>query len=230
MGLKDAVTDWHDRRFPTSKGALRRAAELASEQTQQDIPSSKALNKYLDERLQPTSEVEFGVILAQEIKSSIRAGVVHDYKGGTTFPFEDNASDDFQYPVDKIAEAVVKNYFEDAWRNGQNYGYVTEGQGLKLPPPELMGPSGKPDLIYLIDPVDGSRRIEAGAENGTVTMVGVPGNIENPTFSDIQFALTLPLKNTLVGDYYYTKRSTTQMKCFIEKVHIHTVIHYIKKH
>lgn len=67
----------------------------------------------------------------------------------------------------------------------------------------MLPPSGKADIILLIDPDDGTRI----KEKSTITMVGVPGNIPNPTFADIQFAVIRPLnEDTRPKGTYYTKK------------------------
>lgn len=98
-------------------------------------------------------------------------------------------SHDFNYALDEGAERVVKTAFERVWRKGILYGYATEDQGLALP--ERVD---KPEWVYLIDPVDGSRPANIGAEMACVNIAITRGDIANPTLKDVEAAIVLAIK------------------------------------
>lgn len=129
-------------------------------------------------------ELEFGINLATKIAEAVKPAYGIKERD---VPIN-KVSHDYNYAVDKIAEDLIKSEFEHLWNQGIYYGFVTEDQGLVLPPGK------KPERIFMIDPVDGSRTAQIGAENATVTMVVVDGDKENPTFADINFAITHAIK------------------------------------
>lgn len=131
-----------------------------------------------------TREVAFGLEIVSQIRQAIlpvfgiRQGDVPVGK----------ISHDFQYAVDEKAEEAIKRAFKELWKKGIWYGYATEEQGLVLPP------GHEARLIYLIDPVDGSRPAQAGMETACITMAIVDGKKPNPTFSDITAGITQAIK------------------------------------
>lgn len=128
-------------------------------------------------------EVQFGIDLARRISTVVMPILGIKEKN---VPI-DSISKDPQYAIDQRAETEIKTFFKDAWTKGMNYGYVTEGQGIVFPP------RLHPSMILLIDPIDGSRPAQLGAEMACVTLVGTNGK-QNPTFTDIQFGVTHALK------------------------------------
>lgn len=131
-----------------------------------------------------TPEVGFGLKLVNHMREAILPvfGIrQHDVPIGSV-------SHDFQYAVDEKAEEVIKRTFEELWKKGVWYGYSTEEQGLVLPPGHTA------ELVYLIDPVDGSRPAQAGMETACITMAIVNGNKSNPTFRDITAGVTHAIK------------------------------------
>lgn len=158
------------------------------------------------EPFKPTPEVQFGIDLAKKVKQRFNSY----FDWGTfnmiaTSPLG-SISHDLQFSVDDIAEKEIKDHFENAWEQGYSYGYASEEQGLVLPPSHL----GEVKTTFLID-LDGSRMIQRDLENGTLTMVGVPGHIKNPTFSDIEFAISTPI-NDRYDRTYYTKQINGSQK------------------
>jgi myo-inositol-1(or 4)-monophosphatase len=128
--------------------------------------------------------------------------------------------DDFVYKIDDIAENIIAVSLADGWSQGKMYGYVTEDQGIVLPP------DGNPEFIYLIDPIDGSRTAQIGAEMACVTMVAVKGESQ-ATFADIEFGITQPIKEDLIyvgikdnGVYQYNNQQLEKIRHMERETHI----------
>lgn len=101
----------------------------------------------------------------------------------------DTTSHDESFAVDAPVEEVIAQVYKKGWEKGQRFGFVTEEQGIVLPP------DGKAEWIMMWDPVDGSRTAQAGDEQATVTMVGVKGEKrDDPKMKDIEFGVTVALK------------------------------------
>lgn len=132
-------------------------------------------------------EISFAVSLARRIARAVRP--VYGIKQNDV-PIND-ISHDFNYALDVKAEGVVSEAFEMAWRRGLLYGYVTEDQGMVLPA------EGETDRIYLIDPVDGSRPANIGAEQACVNIAIMRGGYES-TLSDVEIGVALALKEQLM--------------------------------
>lgn len=129
-------------------------------------------------------EIQFGLILVNRV----RAKVLPVYGIKERDVPVNQVSHDFNYQIDVVAEDEIRSAFEELWAKGINYGYVTEDQGLVIPP------SGSCEFIFMIDPVDGSRPAQIGAENACITMVGIRGDKKDATFSDIEFGITHAIK------------------------------------
>lgn len=140
---------------------------------------------------QPVSvypEIAFGVDLARRIARAVMP--VYGIKQNDV-PIN-QISKDFNYALDQKAEDAVRISFEKAWRQGLVFGYVTEDQGMVMPP------DGKAKWMFLIDPVDGSRPANIGGEQACVNIVIVRGDIPEPTLSDVEMGVTLALKERLM--------------------------------
>lgn len=105
-------------------------------------------------------EIAFAINLARRITRAVRP--VYGIKQNDV-PIHE-ISHDFNYALDVKAEDAVRAAFQRAWRKGLLYGYVTEDQGMVLPPGELA------EWMFLIDPVDGSRPANIGAEMACVNI------------------------------------------------------------
>lgn len=138
------------------------------------------------------SPIQFGIELAKRIATAVKP--VYGIKE-SDIPIS-TRSHDFIYKVDTLAENEIRKSFKDLWEQGIYYGYVTEEQGIILPPNQ------RAEYTYMIDPVDGSRLAQNGAENATVTMIAVQGSIFHPTFKDTLFGITHSIKedNTYIGE------------------------------
>lgn len=130
-------------------------------------------------------EIAFAVEVARKIAKAVQP--VYGIKQKDV-PVN-QVSHDFNYALDVRAEKAVKIPFQRAWRKGLVYGFVTEDQGLVLPTGMI-----KPQWIFLIDPVDGSRPANIGAEMACVNIALVKGNNPNPTLGDVEKAATLAIK------------------------------------
>lgn len=142
----------------------------------------------LQPRLSQFPEIAFGVHVAREI-----ARVVMPIYGlkQTDVPIH-QISKDFNYALDQRAEERISEVFQKAWRKGLVFGYATEDQGMVMPT------RGKPEWIFLIDPVDGSRPANIGAENACVNIGIVKADKDKPSLSDVQMGVTLALKERLI--------------------------------
>ncbi len=133
-------------------------------------------------------EIAFGIDLARKIARAVRP--VYGIKQNDV-PIN-QISHDFNYVLDIRAEEVVRKSFEAAWRKGLLYGYVTEDQGLVLPS------GGNVNWMFLIDPVDGSRPANIGAEQACVNIGISRGEVKEPTFADIEMGVALAIKEGLL--------------------------------
>ncbi len=131
-----------------------------------------------------TPEMAFGLKLVNSIKKA----VLPVFGNRQLDALMGEISKDFQYAVDIAAENAIKSAFEELWKKGIWYGYTTEEQGLVLPPGHTA------ELIYQIDPVDGSRPAQAGMETACITMGIVRAEKSNPTMKDIVAGVTHAIK------------------------------------
>lgn len=99
-------------------------------------------------------------------------------------------SRDWNYPVDVEAEKAITEAFQKFWREDRSLGYVTEDQGLKLPPK-----TSPQEIEYMveIDPVDGSRRAKSNFQGATVTLTFSRHQDLRSYFRDIELGLILDL-------------------------------------
>ncbi|MBU1032298.1 hypothetical protein KKE03_05275 [Patescibacteria group bacterium] len=138
----------------------------------------------LDQFLSANPQIDFGIKVAKQIARTVKPVYGNKQKD---VPINE-ISHDFNYVLDAVAEGIVKASFQRAWRKRILYGYVTEDQGKVIPP------DGKPDWIFLIDPVDGSRPANIGAEMACVNIAIIRGDINNPTLADVEGAVVLAIK------------------------------------
>ncbi len=137
---------------------------------------------------QPHQPLAPEMVYGLELISKIRAAVLPVFGLRQSDVSVGKISRDFQYAVDEKAEEVIEQAFNKLWQKYMWYGYTTEEQGLVLPPGHTA------ELIYLIDPVDGSRPAQAGMETACITMAIVNGKKSNPTFHDITSSITHAIK------------------------------------
>lgn len=148
------------------------------------------MTEKLREGLQISScpELYFAVRLARRIREAVMP--VYGIKQYDV-PIN-QISHDFNYALDEKAEGVIERIFQRTWKKQVLYGYATEDQGLKLPS------EGDLEWSFLIDPVDGSRPANIGAENACVNIAIVRGDIEEPTLGDVEMGVVLALKEGLM--------------------------------
>jgi fructose-1,6-bisphosphatase/inositol monophosphatase family enzyme len=128
-------------------------------------------------------ELKIGLDLADRICQVVRPNIGIRTKKLTLTEI----SGDYQYPVDEGAEELIKKYFENLWKKGINYGFVTEDQGLVLPP------SGHVEKIFEIDPVDGSRPAQRGMGTSCCVISIVTFKEKTPTLADIEIGIVRPI-------------------------------------
>src|SRR3989344_3745868 len=87
--------------------------------------------------LRITPPIQFGIDLAKDI----RRKVMPIYEVKQTGVTINEISKDFSYAIDQESELLITSAFRKAWKAGRMWGYVTEDQGMVLPP------TGKADLI-----------------------------------------------------------------------------------
>lgn len=153
--------------------------------------------------------IQFGINLSIQIRSKVMPVFGIKQKD---VPIN-KISKDFNYKVDIVAEEAIKKAFAKLWENGIYYGYVTENQGFVLPS------NNSPEIIFMIDPIDGSRPAQIGAEMVCVTMVAVKGNKKDAAFSDIEFGITLAIKENRIflsekgkGVFEIIEKKTVQLQ------------------
>lgn len=81
---------------------------------------------------------------------------------------------DTTFAIDEVAERVA----EEAFASLEDVAYFTEDAGLIV--------RGRPDLLFLVDPIDGTRPSTAGFETCCVTLVVAPHGTD-PTLGDVTY-------------------------------------------
>ncbi|MGH2725002.1 MAG: inositol monophosphatase family protein [Actinomycetota bacterium] len=84
------------------------------------------------------------------------------------------------YGIDAAAEAVVAEVFDKV----DAAAYFTEGEGLVV--------RGDPEVLFLIDPVDGTRPAAAGYETSCVTVAVAPFDLQ-ATLGDVTYGCVVEL-------------------------------------
>lgn len=90
------------------------------------------------------------------------------------------AGGDPTFRIDETAERVAETLFEERG----NLAYFTEDAGLRV--------LGRPEALFLLDPVDGSRPALAGFETCCVTLAVAPVG-ERPTIGDVAYGCVVEI-------------------------------------
>jgi len=101
------------------------------------------------------------------------------------------ASGDVTFDIDEQAERVVEAFMAERL---PGWAYYSEDRGLKGPP--------DPEVILIVDPIDGTRPAAAGFEMACVSIAAVPGSKE-PTMGDVVAGVVQEIKS---GDLFAAER------------------------
>ena len=91
------------------------------------------------------------------------------------------ADGDLHFKLDEIAERGMESALKGLSREGLKFAYFSEKDG------KLIFESERPDYLYVIDVVDGSRPAICGFPQWCVNIASAPYS-ENPTVGDVQYA------------------------------------------
>ncbi|MEM4255529.1 MAG: inositol monophosphatase family protein [Candidatus Norongarragalinales archaeon] len=116
---------------------------------------------------------------------------------------------DQQFGIDKVAERAV---FEILKKSKEDVAYYSEGRGL-------VNLSKKPEYLFVIDPIDGTRPSAAGLESCTVS-IAVAKYSKDAALKDVIFALVKELKT---GDYFVAEENKP-IKFFRDGVAVKTTL------
>jgi len=111
---------------------------------------------------------------------------------------------DPHFALDELAEQAVEKEL-DKWK--MPIAYFSEDRGLVLL-------HKKPELLLIIDPVDGTRPAMASFESACVSIAAVPYS-ENPKFGEIISAIVLELKS---GKYFYADARNPKIESSINEL------------
>jgi myo-inositol-1(or 4)-monophosphatase len=87
------------------------------------------------------------------------------------------------FGIDEVAEDAANKLLESS--AGEGLAWYTEDRGLVV--------RGKPDRIFVVDPIDGTRPAGAGLEAGTVSIAVAPFR-DDATLGDVDDAVILEIK------------------------------------
>lgn len=131
--------------------------------------------------------------LALELAVAVRSAVLPhigkpEYRGSDGFA----VGGDPTFGIDEIAEEAAERVLEAASSGG--LAWYTEDRGLVV--------RGKPERLFVVDPIDGTRPAGAGLEAGCVSVAVAPFD-EDATLSDVDDAVILEIKT---GTLYRAKK------------------------
>jgi len=99
---------------------------------------------------------------------------------------------DVTFDIDERAEAVLEEYMA---AHLPGWAYYSEDRGLQG--------AADPEIILVVDPIDGTRPAAAGFEMACVSVAAVPGEVAAPTMSDVVVGVLQELKS---GDLFVAER------------------------
>jgi myo-inositol-1(or 4)-monophosphatase len=106
---------------------------------------------------------------------------------------------DVTFDIDERAEAVLEEYMAAAL---PEWAYYSEDRGLHG--------AADPEIILVVDPIDGTRPAAAGLETACVSIAAVPGGIREPTMGDVVVGVLQELKS---GDLFVAERGAGLRMC-----------------
>jgi len=98
---------------------------------------------------------------------------------------------DVTFEIDERAETLLEQHVAERL---PTWAYYSEDRGLQG--------AADPELILIVDPIDGTRPAAAGFESACVSIAAVPG-MSSPTMDDVQAGVVQELKS---GDLYVAER------------------------
>jgi len=98
---------------------------------------------------------------------------------------------DVTFAIDECAEALLAEYMTDVL---PGWAYYSEDRGLQG--------ASSPEVILIVDPIDGTRPAAAGFETAMVSIAAVPGAAD-PTMGDVSAAVLQEIKS---GDLFVAAR------------------------
>jgi myo-inositol-1(or 4)-monophosphatase len=99
---------------------------------------------------------------------------------------------DVTFDIDERAEAVLEEFMA---AHLPGWAYYSEDRGLQG--------AADPEVILIVDPIDGTRPAAAGFEMACVSVAAVPGSIAEPTMDDVVVGVLQELKS---GDLFVAER------------------------
>jgi len=98
---------------------------------------------------------------------------------------------DVTFDIDERAERLLERHMSERL---PTWAYYSEDRGLQG--------AAAPELILIVDPIDGTRPAAAGFETACVSVAAVPGGV-SPTMDDVQAGVVQELKT---GDLFVAER------------------------
>ena len=98
---------------------------------------------------------------------------------------------DVTFRIDEDAEALLETFMAD---EAPSWAYYSEDRGLQGP--------ADPELILIVDPIDGTRPAAAGFESACVSIAAVPP-LEAPTMGDVVVGVVQEVKS---GDLFVAEK------------------------
>ncbi|MFJ8015734.1 inositol monophosphatase family protein [Streptomyces sp. NPDC096339] len=128
--------------------------------------------------------------LGQHVRSELLAYEAH---GRERRVHGDSPGGDAQFDVDEVAEKAVLDYLR-AHADVPTALYTEDGSYVELAP--------DPQVLLVVDPIDGTRPTSAGLEMGMVSIAAAPYGDGAPTLADVDAACLVEIKSGawLYGD------------------------------
>ncbi|WP_179534385.1 inositol monophosphatase family protein [Actinopolyspora biskrensis] len=121
--------------------------------------------------------------LGEHVRSELLA---YADRGLTRQVHGDSPGGDAQFDVDDVAERAVVDYLREHAEFPAAV-YTEDGAFLELAP--------DPRVLFVVDPIDGTRPTSAGLEMGMVSIAATPFKNGSPVLADVNAAYLMEIKN-----------------------------------
>ena len=119
-----------------------------------------------------------GEVLREEVLPELGRREGREHAGG-------GAGGDVTFAIDERAERRMESYLAD---NAPGVAFYSEDRGL-------IEPSGEPEWVLVVDPIDGTRPAMAGLESACVSVAAAPYQGGEATMADVEVGLVIAIKS-----------------------------------
>src|SRR5215216_881386 len=129
-------------------------------------------------RLPRDVALELATALREEVAPELGRHAGREHTGA-------GAGGDVTFAIDELAEAFMERFLGE---RAPDVAFYSEDRGL-------VSPSGDPEWVLVVDPIDGTRPAMAGFEAACVSVAAAPLGDGEPTFADVRLGCVVEIKS-----------------------------------